>query len=65
MAEQHHLAIFTHGRGSFEITDQIAALVRSAAVKTPEFPIFSYATPVVDWVLPKMPTPAYAGILKP
>ena len=32
MAEQHHLAIFTHGRGSFEITDQIAALVRSAAV---------------------------------
>lgn len=32
MAEQHHLAITTPGRGSLEITDEIAAVVRNAAV---------------------------------
>ena len=30
MAEQHHLAILTRGRGSLEITDDIAALVRDS-----------------------------------
>ncbi|UCV16661.1 secondary thiamine-phosphate synthase enzyme YjbQ [Quatrionicoccus australiensis] len=33
MAEQHHLAFNTHGRGAVEITDDIAAIVRSATVK--------------------------------
>ncbi|TXT32439.1 MAG: hypothetical protein FD131_277 [Rhodocyclaceae bacterium] len=32
MAEQHHLAITTRGRGSLEITDEIAAVVRNATV---------------------------------
>jgi secondary thiamine-phosphate synthase enzyme len=32
MAEQHRLAINTHGRGSLEITGEIAALVRTATV---------------------------------
>jgi secondary thiamine-phosphate synthase enzyme len=32
VAEQHRLTIATHGRGSLEITDQIAALVRNATV---------------------------------
>ena len=32
MAEQHHLAINTHGRGSLDITDEIAAIVRNATV---------------------------------
>lgn len=32
MAEQHHLAVVTQGRGSVEITDEIAAVLRNAAV---------------------------------
>lgn len=32
MAEQHHLAFNTHGRGAVEITDEIAGIVRGAAV---------------------------------
>ena len=32
MAEQHHLAITTRGRGSVEITDEIATVVRNATV---------------------------------
>lgn len=32
MAEQHHLAINTHGRGSLDITAEIAAIVRNATV---------------------------------
>ncbi len=32
MAEQHHLSFSTHGRGSTEITDEIATLVRHATV---------------------------------
>ena len=32
MAEQHRLAINTHGRGSLEITGEIAAIVRNATV---------------------------------
>lgn len=32
MAEQHRLAITTRGRGSLEITDEIAAVVRNATV---------------------------------
>lgn len=34
MAEQQRLAITTRGRGSVEITDEIAAVVRSAKVDT-------------------------------
>lgn len=34
MTEQHHLTIVTRGRGSTEITANITALVRSAAVDT-------------------------------
>ncbi|MFZ2973504.1 MAG: secondary thiamine-phosphate synthase enzyme YjbQ [Ferribacterium limneticum] len=32
MAELHHLAITTRGRGSLEITEEIAAVVRNATV---------------------------------
>ncbi|MFZ2268116.1 MAG: secondary thiamine-phosphate synthase enzyme YjbQ [Azonexus sp.] len=32
MSQQHHLTFNTHGRGAVEITDDIAAIVRSAAV---------------------------------
>lgn len=32
MAEQHRLAINTHGRGSLDITGEIAAIVRNATV---------------------------------
>lgn len=32
VAEQHRLSIVTHGRGSLEITDEVAAVVRTAAV---------------------------------
>jgi secondary thiamine-phosphate synthase enzyme len=32
VVEQHHLAINTHGRGSLDITDEIAVLVRNATV---------------------------------
>ena len=33
MAEQHRLAITTRGRGSLEITDEVATIVRNAALK--------------------------------
>ncbi|UCV01958.1 secondary thiamine-phosphate synthase enzyme YjbQ [Dechloromonas denitrificans] len=32
MSEQHHLTFNTHGRGAVEITDDIAATVRSSAL---------------------------------
>ena len=38
MAEQHRLAINTHGRGSLEITGEIAAIVRNATVDAPKRP---------------------------
>ncbi|AXS79963.1 secondary thiamine-phosphate synthase enzyme YjbQ [Dechloromonas sp. HYN0024] len=34
MAEQHHLVVTTRGRGSVDITDDIAALVRHAVANT-------------------------------
>ena len=44
MTEQHHLTIVTRGRGSTEITANIAALVRSAAVDTGIAHIFARHT---------------------